>query len=473
MAKTFLTYGQKVILIFNFLRLNQIKWQKMQIKITLASQLGMPAKRFERSNVGLDHTDVSLSLKVPDLGIEETEILEYLTLALDLDGEIATRKLGPAVIMSNNRYFELGVATLLQEMYFKTVRYGGAKPDIVAYHIGHSTQAFDVEATSQSKYDFKKFGYDKAKFQRYSLQQNFKRLLLVTASSNVEKGVIDSLKITQDPITLITYEDLYYLYKELKAGRVNPDYVYSKLTETGLVGLSKPSFHKPTLIPTEKKTIWVELSTLFSKTLKDRKLNMVYIRDTTIEDVGKILAFAEENKDKYAGRQKFHKILLEHFKDKVGARALSLSTLHNPQNWDITFIHLELLDDCMRITQDGSELAHYWLKDRAKFKSRLAWLVLVRGNAVQLLDLLDEVQRKSAPQNASELKSILVKKMIEIGLCSTEGSGQKAIENTLRWLNRFDLITWDKNTKDYFIYRKKIRELVEKGDYSPKTAHVQ
>jgi hypothetical protein len=459
-----------VILVFIISGLNQIKWKKMQVRIALADQFRVPRKSFERSNTGLDHTDVSISFEVPDLGVEETEFIEYLTLTLDLDGETITRRLGPALILSNDRYFEIRVAALLQEMHFKTVRYGASKPDIVAYHTSHPTQVLDVEVTVQNKYDGKKYAYDLLKFQNYSLQHNFKRLLIVTGSDNVERGVIENLKRTQDPITLVTYDNLFFLYKELAEGRITTDTAYSKLTETGVVRISKRTSGKPSVIPSEKKKIWVDLPSLFDKTVKDRKLNMVYIRDTTIDDVGKILAFAEENKDKYVGRSKFHGALHEYFKNRVGADALSLSTLHNPQNWDITFIHLGLLGDGMKITQDGAELAQYWLKDRSKFKSRLAWLVLVRGNSLELLRLLDEVQQKTEFGTSSELKSELVRKMIEKGLCSTEASGWKAIENTLRWIMKFDLILWDKSMKRYFIYWKKIKELVEKGDYLPKKA---
>ena len=144
---------------------------------------------------------------------------------------------------------------------------------------------------------------------------------------------------------------------------MNPDAVYSKLTETGYVKLSKPKFQKPCIIPAEKKKIWVEFPAIFStRKIKTRKLKMVYIRDTTINDLGKILSFAQDNKNKYGSRRKFHDLLQAHFKQKKGAEALSLSTLHNPQNWDITFIHLGLLDGRMKITADGTELAHYCKK---------------------------------------------------------------------------------------------------------------
>jgi hypothetical protein len=441
----------------------------MKASINPANQFKTAPKHYDRLNKGLGHTDFAINFIVPDMNVEETELQHYMTLMLDVDGEIVTRTLGPAVIFSNERYFEWKVATILQLMHFRTVRYGGAKPDIVAFHIAHPTQSFDVEVTLQSKYDGKKYSYDLYKFQRYLTQHNFKRLLIVSASDNIEKNVLENLRKTKEPVTLISFHDLFYLYKELNAARMTPDSVYSKLTETGFVKLSKPSFVKPCIIPSEEKRIWVELPGLLKKTAKDRKLKMVYIRDTTIDDVGKILVFADENEGKYVGRQKFHTLLQEHFKYKRGVESLSVSTLHNPQNWDITFIHLGLLDDGMRITEDGTELAHYYKKDRQKFKSRLAWLVLVRGNAVELLHLLDEVQQRSSYETKSDLKDALLRIMLEKGLCGTEGSGRKAIENTLRWIYKFDLITWEPNMKRYVVYWRKINELIEKGDFVPKT----
>ena len=471
MPKLYLTYGQSVTLVLILSNLDQINWQKMSLMITQPSQFKRKPKHYERINSGYSHTDIAYAFKVPNMKVEETELEHYLSIMIRVDGEVITRALGPAIIMSNERYFEWKVASLLQLMYFRTVRYGMAKPDVVAHHISHPTQIFDVEVTVQKKYDDKKYAYDLWKFQRYTKQHNFKRLLIVSASGNVEKGVIESLVRTKDPITLICYDDIFYLYKQLDHGRMNPDAVYSKLTETGYVKLRKPKFPKPHIIPVEKKKIWVDFPSLFStKKIKTRKLKMVYIRDTTIDDVGKILSFAHDIKNKYASRQKFHDLSKAHFKQKKGAEALSLSTLHNPQNWDITFIHLGLLDDRMKITADGTELAHYWRKDRSKFRSRLAWLVLVRGNAVELLRLLDKVQKSTYLERSTELKNALVTEMIKEGLCATEGSGRKAVENTLRWIRRFDLIYWDRNMKRYFIYWKKIDELITKGNYIPKSS---
>lgn len=471
MPKVCFTYGQDISIVFIFSKLNEVNWQKMSIMITPAGQLKRRPKHYDRINRGYSHTDITYSFKVPNLGAEETELQRYLSIMIRVDGEVITRDLGPAVILSNERYFEWKVASLLRLMYFRTVRYGAARPDIVAHHISHPTQIFDIEVTVQKKYDDKKFAYDLWKFQRYRKQHNFKRLLIVSASDVIERGVIENLFKTKEPITLICYADLFFLYKELDQGRMNPDAVYAKLTETGYVKLSKLKFAKPCIIPAEKKKIWVDLPNLFSsRKIKSRKLKMVYIRDTTIDDIGKLLAFAQDNKDKYGSRRKFHGLLQTYFKQKKGAEAISLSSLHNPQNWNITFIHLGLLDDKMKITEDGTELAHYWRKDRSKFRSRLAWLVLVRGNAIELLRLLEDVQKSCYFETTTELKRMLLSKMMKSGLCATEGSGRKAIENTLRWIKKLDLIYWDRSTKRYFIYWKKINELITKGNYVPKSS---
>lgn len=153
------------------------------------------------------------------------------------DGKkISNQKLAPVSIIDNNTYFEKEtVPEILEELGFIVVSIGGKnEPDIVAYHPKINPQKIDVEPTLAVKYHLEDLDNDRGKFQRYTRQYDFKRLLAVCECNRLSSDVVNELEKTTDPVSLIEYRDLCELRMLTKTSH-DQLITYTTLTSTGMI----------------------------------------------------------------------------------------------------------------------------------------------------------------------------------------------------------------------------------------------
>jgi hypothetical protein len=191
-----------------------------------------------------------------------------------------------------------------------------------------------------------------------------------------------------------------------------------------------------------------------------KKRNIVeitYVRDMKAEELGKLLAFIEENQGKYANKKQLIGMLTANF-SSITCRKTKKATEKIVKNFLITLNALELLDANGQLTIYGKKLLRYFKMDPQKYKDYLGWLVLSKGGWMVILMELDDLYKSHYfIESKSELLELLSEKLQHDGYIK----GRWNLIDLINWLIYLDILKqWDKITKVHQIDWKRVYELL-------------
>jgi hypothetical protein len=212
-------------------------WKRIEIHINYNPIFSRPPCKY----VITEKNEINMSSLTEELTIVEKRLGEVPLgdIIVNVDGEERSQYLPTVRIMSLDAYFEEKVAEKLRELEFEAIRLGGpGRPDVEANPKTEPTQRVQVEATLEDHYNVQRFRNDIGKFHHFKRARQYKRLLIVVNSDKISDVVVQQLRRTTDPISLIRYEHLENLVSHFLQGRVSKYQVIAVLmARTGLVDM--------------------------------------------------------------------------------------------------------------------------------------------------------------------------------------------------------------------------------------------
>lgn len=212
------------------------RWKNIKLMIKyneLFCQQPVERSITEPNDVGF--SVIADEITIPEVPPTEQRLGEII---VESNGDTRSEYLPKIKIVSLEGYFEESVAQRLRELGFEANRWGGpSNPDVEAFHPDQPSQKYQVEATTEKKYDLDKYWKDTGKFRDMKEKFQFKRLLIVTLADlkDICPGVTKRLKRASDPFSLITYRDLQKLATKYTQIEISKYEVLAVLLQTGII----------------------------------------------------------------------------------------------------------------------------------------------------------------------------------------------------------------------------------------------
>ncbi|MGC8622179.1 MAG: hypothetical protein ACP5U0_09720 [Caldisphaera sp.] len=173
-----------------------------------------------------------------------------------------------------------------------------------------------------------------------------------------------------------------------------------------------------------------------------RKQKLAFVRDLRIDELGKILDFALRYKGKYRNKKELEKILLKN-KNKifVGRKSISMKSVLNAL---ITPSNLGLIDGFGNLTEEGEALRELYISDRGKYKEALAAYLLINGNWIELLQIVEEGRLKMREKLATLAELLEKHKLIDESMDKMDYA-KRISSQYFKWLADLGIIKREKD----------------------------
>lgn len=189
---------------------------------------------------------------------------------------------------------------------------------------------------------------------------------------------------------------------------------------------------------------------------------LAYVADIKIEDIGIILNFAYKNHGNYEDSREFSKLIKQN-KLKLFSKALTPRMI---SNFMITFNNLRLWDVNYKLNEEGNKLRILFNKKKKDFKSRLAYLLLIEGNWIALLSIMERLSKKNFKKKKNyrlALACSLIKNNFHPPTKKIKGLSEKMWDRFLRFLEEFNFVRWDNKT--YILDWENIVKVIRRWQY--------
>ena len=200
---------------------------------------------------------------------------------------------------------------------------------------------------------------------------------------------------------------------------------------------------------------------------------LVFVRDIIPEELGRILIFLNEKIGKYNNRKEFLDLLYKDF-DKVSITHEGKPRRLKPKakkyfvyrNYPIAFSHLGLWDSNANLTGEGMKLLHYFTTDKNRFLIRLAWLLFMYGNWLDLLRLINQVQIELRDKKVkkNEFEEILAKELYKHKFCISVEAMLRDLKDEFEWLKDLKIIkSWNREKGEFEIDWNRVLDIMSMG----------
>lgn len=180
-----------------------------------------------------------------------------------------------------------------------------------------------------------------------------------------------------------------------------------------------------------------------------------------------------ENVGRYSSRKEFLDLLYQAF-DKVSTTHEGRPRRLMPKakkyfvyrNYPIAFSHLGLWYSNANLTGEGMKLLHYYTSDKDRFLMRLAWLLFMFGNWLDLLRFINQVQTalRDKKVKKNEFEEILAKELYKHRYCVSVEAMLRDLKDEFDWLKDLNIVKgWNKDRGEIEIDWNRVLDILSMG----------
>jgi hypothetical protein len=176
---------------------------------------------------------------------------------------------------------------------------------------------------------------------------------------------------------------------------------------------------------------------------KNRRQKLAFVRDLKVDELGGILEFASQHKGEYKNKKELEDLLLKN-KTKIFPKRKSISH-KSILNALITPTNLGLMDEFGNLTDEGETLKDSHKISIEKYKEDLSAYLLINGNWMALLQIIEEGKLK-VKGDINKLADLIEKhELIDEGMSKTDYA-RRVSSQYFKWLKDLDIIKIENGT---------------------------